>query len=82
MIKSKGTSADGRPFLIFGLSRINTERLLQGDPIPIDTEALGLPGGPHILIMAGETEEDILNTLRQHVTLPEPQPEPSDGTKH
>jgi hypothetical protein len=80
MLKTKGTAADGRPHLIFGLSRINTERLLKGEPINIDTEELGLKGGPYIVIMAGETEADIYDELKQHVNLPDMKP--GNTTRH
>jgi hypothetical protein len=48
--------------LIFGLSRMNIERLKQGSPIAIDCAELGHPN-LHILIMYGETELAIIHEL-------------------
>lgn len=64
MIKAASKRSDGRHTIVLGLSRRNTELLLQGKPICIDTEqvppnGLSIPGGPIILVCAGETEEHI-----------------------
>lgn len=82
MIKARGKAEDGRHFLILGLSRKNTEALLEGLPIAIDTVDLGVTDGPHILLVAGETEEDIQTELKNHFNLPPAQVDPSDATKH
>ena len=72
MIKAAGTSRqDGRPVVILGLSRSNTEKLLLGQPISVDTETeFGIEGGPVIMIMGGETEEAMKRELERVVTLP------------
>lgn len=48
--------------LIFGLSKLNIDRLRMGAPIAIDCEELGQPG-LRILIMYGETELAIIHEL-------------------
>jgi hypothetical protein len=64
MIKALGTAKDGRRVVLLGLSRLNTERLLDGKPIRVDLQAqLGVAGGDIILICAGETESDIAAEL-------------------
>jgi len=61
MIKALGMH-NGKPLLVLGLSRLNTERLLAGQPIPIDTAEVGIPGFS-ILLVAGETEDVIVAEL-------------------
>ena len=48
--------------LIFGLSALNVERLMQGKPISIDLKELGLEKG-RVLIFYGKTEEDMKREL-------------------
>lgn len=48
----------GKPTLFLGLSRQNTELLLEGKPIRFDATGFGFAGT--IVIAGGETEEDIL----------------------
>jgi hypothetical protein len=76
MIKARATGKDGKPIFILGLSRGNTDLLLQGKPIAIDSSMYGIPNGPHIFILGGETEAAIQAELAKHLTLPEPQPDP------
>lgn len=59
MIKSTGRTADGDTVLILGLSRRNTERLLDDQPIKVN--------GLDVLI-GGETERAITGELRGLVT--------------
>lgn len=68
MIKASGALKDGRRFIIFGLSRLNTEKLLEGKPIRIDLRepppaGLMVPDGMVIGIMGGETEAAIASEL-------------------
>jgi len=63
MIKALGTAKDGRTLVFLGLSRLNTEKLLQGLPIKVDLQQLGVPNGNIILIAGGETEADITAKL-------------------
>jgi hypothetical protein len=59
-----------RDTVILGLSRLNTERLLDNQPIRIQGADLGLPG-INIIILAGDTEQSMLEDLRSiGVTLP------------
>lgn len=79
MVKFSGSVDGGRGRLIgIGLSRENTRRLHEGEPITFDLKELGLRvvvgDGPvigaldgHVLIVAGETEEELarqMETLR------------------
>ncbi len=62
MIKASATGPGGKPLLILGLSRKNTEMLLTGHPISVELKAFtGLVGT--VLLMAGETEEAIMAEL-------------------
>jgi hypothetical protein len=63
MIKAVATGAGGKPVLILGLSRMNTELLLDGKPISIDLMSY-LGHAATLVLMAGETEEAITAELR------------------
>lgn len=63
MIKARGATVGGEPILIFGLSRMNTERLHAGMPIRVDLREMGLVG--LVFIIAGETEEAIAASLKE-----------------
>jgi hypothetical protein len=68
MMKARTKTKDGRPLILLGLSRLNTERLHKGLPIKIDLQdpapkGLEMPGGAVIFIMAGETEGAIAEEL-------------------
>ena len=65
MITAK-LSIKGRPTMLLGLSRKNTERLLDGQPIHKD---IGFP--IDVLIVGGETEETILEDLKKHFGPPD-----------
>lgn len=62
MIKAFGRTSDGRPLLILGLSRANMERLLDNQPIRFAADPLGVVC--EVLILGGETENDIAEDLR------------------
>lgn len=62
MIKARGQAA-GTDMVILGLSRNNTERLLNNSPIMFDGAQVGL-AGVRIVICGGETEADIAEDLR------------------
>lgn len=62
MIKARGTTSAGRGLLIIGLSRTNTERLLENMPIRFAGEEFGFDGD--VIILGGETEADIAEDLR------------------
>ncbi len=79
MVKFSGLTQDGKGRLIgIALSRVNCERLLEGQPIAFDLAEIGLgvcdvpggtgtPNGPpmsgHVLIVAGETELAIMEEM-------------------
>lgn len=50
--------------VILGLSRLNVEKLQEGKPIVFDGGEVGLTGA-RVLIMFGETENDIVRELAQ-----------------
>lgn len=83
MIRCSGTTRDGRPLLIVGLSRENTTRLHAGEPIQFDSSRFGIEGGPVLMLLAGETEADISGLLRQAgFALERCQPTPVYGDEH
>ena len=65
MIKGRMTMGD-KPVLLIGLSRTNCVRLLQDQPIHIkaaDLAEMGLPIDMEVVIIAGETEAAISESL-------------------
>ncbi len=68
MIKAAGVLG-GKPALILGLSGENMTRLMAGEPIMLDTAALGLPEMT-VVVVGGRTEDAILADLRAHGLLP------------
>jgi hypothetical protein len=64
MIKAAGQH-NGRPMLVIGLSGENMTRLMAGEPIFFDAEALGLPA-MSVLVVGGRTEDAITAELRKH----------------
>lgn len=73
MIKAVATAADGRTAVYLGLSRQNTTRLHDNQPIIVRLRQLhaDLPD-LDIVLLAGDTEEDIVEDLR---VLGRPRPE-------
>lgn len=51
------------PTVFLGLSRRNTELLLEGKPIRVRLSELGMPTDVIVVVLAGETEQDIVKTL-------------------
>ena len=51
--------------LIFGLSAMNVEKLMEGRPIAIDLRDLGLEKG-RVMIFYGKTEQDMKAELEAH----------------
>lgn len=62
MIKATGRHSDGRPLLVLGLSRVNCQRLLDDQPIIVNTSEVDLEWG-WILLYAGETEAAMRDEL-------------------
>lgn len=77
MIKFIG-EREGRPMLGLGLSRLNCEKLLDGNPIFIDLKVMAFESrvdlnDATVLIFAGETEEAMLAELEAaRIRLPKP----------
>ncbi len=68
MFKARGSTNDGRVFVLLGLSAENVRRLKAGQPIRVDTqratpEGLGRKDGPVIGVVFGETEENIAKEI-------------------
>lgn len=53
----------GTDVAVLGLSRTNIDRLLQGKPIMVNLAEIGLRN-QQVVIIAGETEQDIVEDLR------------------
>jgi len=55
--------------LLFGLSKVNIERLMKKEPIVFNLKDMGLEDRK-VMIMYGETEQDIMSELidEDHVT--------------
>lgn len=72
MIKARGTTNDGRAFILLGLSAENCKRLLEGQPIRIDTQepppaGVSVDGGPVIAIVAAETETELQAAIQPFI---------------
>jgi hypothetical protein len=65
VIKAVGRRRDGGHTVILGLSRENTDRLHRNQPIPVRLRELD-PSLPDVtvLLIAGETEDDLAEDLR------------------
>lgn len=68
MLKLRITRQDGKPMIILGLSAMNIEKLEDGMPIQFDMAELGLVGT--LAIMAGDTEQSMMEELRRAGLLP------------
>ena len=55
---------------IIGLDRIDMERLLKNQPIIIKWEEVRPVAGGDIIIMGGETLQDIWNEIEKHLEKP------------
>lgn len=77
MIKATGGGADGTPFILLGLSAENCRRLVAGQPISVRVDHVDprLPA-MNVLLVGGQTEQDIARDLRHHF----PPGEPRAGT--
>lgn len=56
MLKFKGQMR-GRPLIGLGLTDENLARLRSDEPMIVDTQELGLEGGPYIVVFAGAEDE-------------------------
>lgn len=63
MIKGSGITGDGMPLLLIGLSQANWDRLHTGQPITFTLADAGLPISARVMIIGGETEDDMAADL-------------------
>jgi hypothetical protein len=77
MVKATGTCDDGRPLTVFGLEPENVRRLQAGIPIRVDMSRLGHPEFGVVVILFGETREQIAEQLGAAHLLPEAEGKPS-----
>lgn len=63
MIKFSGKTEDGKPVFGFGLSLGNFTKLLKGLPICVDLADMGYEPGGNVIIIGGETEEDLAKQI-------------------
>lgn len=63
MIKAVLKDDSGNRLVIFGLEPRNIELLQLGKPILIKMEDLGMPETGHVVIMFGETKEQIADAI-------------------
>lgn len=65
MIKATGALKDGTPLLVIGLSRENTRRLHDDQPIAFRADHVDPRLAPlEILLIAGDTEDSIAERLK------------------
>jgi hypothetical protein len=67
MLKASGTTENGEPLLLIGLSEGNMQKLLAGEPIHFALKDVGLGAGS-VMILGGKTELDIAQQLGVPVT--------------
>lgn len=63
MIKAVISRTGKHPLVVLGLSRKNTEGLLDGKPIIVNGEMLGLNGD--VVLLAGEDEMDVRAMIQE-----------------
>jgi hypothetical protein len=65
MITATATGAHGERILVLGVTKENLERLTQGQFIRVSAETHpGFPQGLKVLVVFGETERDLVQTLQ------------------
>lgn len=62
MLKAVGTTGDGRPLLLLGLSGENVTRLAAGEPIVFDLAEVGM-AACQVVICYGRDEADLVRQL-------------------
>lgn len=67
MIKFKFKADDGPVLIGLGITKENIDLLMQGKPIMIELDAMGLPM-VRLGILYGENEQDILAQLQPHIS--------------
>lgn len=61
MLKARANLSDGRSLFIIGLSELNTQRLLAGQPIKFDLAEIG--GVGEVLILGAKDEQALGETV-------------------
>ena len=67
MIKAVGTTPEGHPMILLGLSAKNIEKLKEGKPILVELSELGLKG--KVAIVYGETEDLLARDLEREFSI-------------
>lgn len=73
MIKALGRTGSGFPFVVLGLTAADVAALQADQPIRFDLDELALPP-VRLLIVAGDTEPEIVQWLADHGLFSEIQP--------
>lgn len=60
MLHATAELEDGKKLLIFGLSKLNIERLLEGKPIKTESPTVG-----YVMIFVGDTEASMMEELKE-----------------
>lgn len=66
MLKLTATQRDGTPLVLFGLSRMNIDRLVAGEPISFELAEVDLGPGT-LVIWAGSTEQAMADELQDMI---------------
>lgn len=69
MIKFKSATVDGRTLLGFGLSRGNLQKLLQGHPVHVNMEEMGMPGLDFMIFGdIRKTDAELAEDMKEFIT--------------
>jgi len=81
MIRAVGTQKDGRKLLILGVDAINLENLKAKNAILVRGTQFGINLPVDVLIMYGDTLEEVAEDLRKSGvgSIPTPLPDPVEG---
>lgn len=63
MIKARATKG-GNDILVLGLSAVNVKRIMDSKPIMFNASDIGITDVDKILVLGGDTEDDIIEDLR------------------
>jgi hypothetical protein len=78
VIKAVVQRGNKPPLLILGLSSVNMTRLMADDPIRFNLAELGLPA-TEVVLVGGDTEEEITVQLVASGLIPQPGKDPGPG---
>lgn len=67
MIKFTAGTQNGRTLIGIGISAENVARLKQGKPIHVSLEELNLPWKADVMLMYGDTEQVMAETLKEFI---------------